>query len=134
MGQDLPDSDSTQERSWKINNCFVIIQLLSRVPLFVTPRTAAHQASLSITISLSLLKLMSIIIVYIYLLFFLFVKSNVIETEQQWINRHRGQAQGHGGGEGEMYGEIEVGTYSTSCKTEPMGISCLTQETRTGAL
>ena len=25
MGQDLPDSDSTQERSWKINNCFVIV-------------------------------------------------------------------------------------------------------------
>jgi len=69
VGQDLPDSDSTQERSWKINNCFVIVQLLSRVPLFVTPRTAAHQASLSITISLSLLKLMSIIIVYIYVLF-----------------------------------------------------------------
>ena len=36
------------------------VQSLSHVRLFVTPRTAAHQASLSITNSLSLLKLMSI--------------------------------------------------------------------------
>ena len=36
------------------------VQLLSRVRLFVTPWTAAHQASLSITNSGSLLKLMSI--------------------------------------------------------------------------
>ena len=36
------------------------IQLLNRVRLFVTPWTAAHQASLSITNSQSLLKLMSI--------------------------------------------------------------------------
>ena len=36
------------------------VQSLSRVQLFVTPWTAAHQASLSITISRSLLKLMSI--------------------------------------------------------------------------
>ena len=36
------------------------VQSLSRVWLFATPWTAAHQASLSITISLSLLKLMSI--------------------------------------------------------------------------
>ena len=35
-------------------------QLLSRVQLFVTPWTAAHQASLSITNSRSLLELMSI--------------------------------------------------------------------------
>ena len=35
-------------------------QLLSRVQLFVTPWTAAHQASLSITNSWNLLKLMSI--------------------------------------------------------------------------
>ena len=39
---------------------FVVVQLLSRVRLFVTPWTAAHQASLSFTISRSLLKLMSI--------------------------------------------------------------------------
>ena len=36
------------------------VQLLSRVQLFTTPWTAAHQASLSITNSWSLLKLMSI--------------------------------------------------------------------------
>ena len=39
---------------------FIVIQLLSQVWLFVTPWTAAHQASLSITNSQSLLKLMSI--------------------------------------------------------------------------
>ena len=36
------------------------VQLLSRVRLFVTPRTAAHQASLSITNYWSLLKLTSV--------------------------------------------------------------------------
>ena len=36
------------------------LQLLSHVQLFVTPRTAARQASLSFTISWSLLRLMSI--------------------------------------------------------------------------
>ena len=39
------------------------VQLLSRVQLFETPWTAAHQASLSITNSQSLLKLMSIALV-----------------------------------------------------------------------
>ena len=39
---------------------FSSVQLLSCVQLFVTPWTAAHQASLSITNSWSLLKLMSI--------------------------------------------------------------------------
>ena len=39
---------------------FSSVQLLSRVWLFVIPRTAARQASLSITSSWSLLKLMSI--------------------------------------------------------------------------
>ena len=38
----------------------VVVQSLSRVWLFGTPRTAAHQASLSFTISWSLLELMSI--------------------------------------------------------------------------
>ena len=38
----------------------VVVQSLSRVQLFVTPWTAAHQASLSFTISQSVLKLMSI--------------------------------------------------------------------------
>ena len=39
---------------------FSSVQLLSCVPLFVTPWTAACQASLSFTISWSLLKLMSV--------------------------------------------------------------------------
>ena len=38
----------------------VVVQLLSRVWLFATPWTAAHQASLSVTISRSLLQFMSI--------------------------------------------------------------------------
>ena len=38
----------------------VVVQSLSHVQLFATPRTAAHQASLSFTISYGLLKLMSI--------------------------------------------------------------------------
>ena len=42
------------------NFYFRSVQLLSRVRLFVTPWTAARQASLSFTISQSLLKLMSI--------------------------------------------------------------------------
>ena len=43
-----------------MNQAFSSVQLLSCVQLFVTPWTAAHQASLSITNSWSLLKLMSI--------------------------------------------------------------------------
>ena len=43
-----------------IPNMFSSVKLLSPVWLFVTPWTAAHQASLSITNSWSLLKLMSI--------------------------------------------------------------------------
>ena len=43
-----------------VHTVVVIVQLLSCVRLFVTPWTAAHQASLSITVSRSLLKLMSI--------------------------------------------------------------------------
>ena len=38
----------------------IVVQSLSRVQLFVTPWTAAHQAPLSFTISWSLLKFMSI--------------------------------------------------------------------------
>ena len=45
--------------TWKIVSTS-IVQSLSRVQLFATPWTAAHQASLSITNSWSLLKLMSI--------------------------------------------------------------------------
>ena len=40
--------------------CISSVQSLSHVQLFATPRTTAHQASLSITNSRSLLKLMSI--------------------------------------------------------------------------
>ena len=41
-------------------NLLAVVQLLSHVWFFVTPRTAARQASLSFTMSWSLLKLMSI--------------------------------------------------------------------------
>ena len=41
-------------------NWCVVVQLLSCLQLFVTPWTAAHQASLSFTISQSLLSLMSV--------------------------------------------------------------------------
>ena len=44
----------------KLITLFGSVQLLSRVSLFVTPWTTAHQASLSITNSWSLLRLMSI--------------------------------------------------------------------------
>ena len=42
------------------NESSIVVQSLSRVQLFVTPWTAAHQASLSFTVSQSLLKLMCI--------------------------------------------------------------------------
>ena len=51
---------------WGMLPCFfqhcplVVVQLLNCVQLFVTPLTAARQASLSFTVSLSLLKHMSI--------------------------------------------------------------------------
>ena len=44
----------------KLITLFGSVQLLSRVSLFVTPWTTAHQASLSITNSWSLLRLVSI--------------------------------------------------------------------------
>jgi len=44
----------------KVKSLFSSVQSLSRVRLFATPWTAAHQASLSITNSWSLLKLTSI--------------------------------------------------------------------------
>ena len=39
---------------------------------------------------------------------------------QQWRNRHREQAYGHGerGGEGEMYGNSSIETYITICKID----------------
>ena len=42
------------------NEIMVVVQLLSCIWLFMTPWTAAHQASLSFTFTQSLLKLMSI--------------------------------------------------------------------------
>ena len=50
---------SPLESLFMASHCLVVVQLLSRVQLFVTPWTAAHQASLSFTISLNLLRLMS---------------------------------------------------------------------------
>ena len=54
----------TFHTKWQVNLAFtykpVVAQSLSRVRLFGTPWTAAHQASLSISISWSLLKLMFI--------------------------------------------------------------------------
>ena len=51
---------SQQGMSLTANNIIVVIQSLSSVWLFVTPWTAACQASLSFTVSWSLLKLMSL--------------------------------------------------------------------------
>ena len=47
------------------------------------------------------------------------VVKNVF-TGQQWRNRHREQTYGHRerGGEGEMYGESNMETYITICKTD----------------
>ena len=45
---------------WAHIRTFVVVQLPSHLHLFVTPWTAAHQASLSFATSCSLLKLMSI--------------------------------------------------------------------------
>ena len=50
----------SESEYWLNVSCIQSVQLLSRVQLFMTPWTAALQASLSITKSQSLLKLMSI--------------------------------------------------------------------------
>ena len=47
-------------------SCFVVVQSLSHVQLFVAPWTAAHQALLSFTISQSMLKHISIELVVPY--------------------------------------------------------------------
>ena len=52
-----------QKNLWRCLKGRSSVQSLSRVQLFVTPWTSAHQASLSITNSWSLLKLMSIEVV-----------------------------------------------------------------------
>ena len=51
---------SLYEATWMSLRNFSSVQSLSRVRLFATPWTTAHQASLSITNSWSLLKLMSV--------------------------------------------------------------------------
>ena len=58
-GEPRKISSSTKERFKPVflKLEFSLVQLLSHVQLFVTPWTAAHQASLSITNSQSLLKL-----------------------------------------------------------------------------
>ena len=62
VGNDLVPSvlkvQTTQSKMTRL--IFSSVQSLSHIPLFVTPWTAAHQASLSITNSQSLLKLMFI--------------------------------------------------------------------------
>ena len=52
--------DFNPEEAGYLNGEFIVVQSLSCVILFVTPWTAALQASLSFTVSHSLLKLMSI--------------------------------------------------------------------------
>ena len=54
----ISDFSWTYQRTEVIGK--IVVQSLTRVRLFVTPWTAAHQASLSFTISQSLLKLKSI--------------------------------------------------------------------------
>ena len=59
----LKDKKEEQEPECGVNTntlVVVVVQSLSRVQLFTTPWSAAHQASLSFTISRSLLKLMFI--------------------------------------------------------------------------
>ena len=46
--------------TWEVPICRVVVQSPSRVHLFATPWTAAHQASLSLIISQNLPKFMSI--------------------------------------------------------------------------
>ena len=56
-------TDERIKKTWFIWNGISSVQSFSRVQLFLTPWTAAHQASLSITISQSLLKFMPIVLV-----------------------------------------------------------------------
>ena len=56
----LPCAQAPQLDKILISSFVIVVQLLRRVQLFVTPWTAACQASLYFTISLSLLRLLSI--------------------------------------------------------------------------
>ena len=67
--QDAWRSSSWSARGW-VN--MLVVQLLGHAPLFASPWTAEHQASLSFTISWSLLKLMSIELVMPFNHLFLF--------------------------------------------------------------
>ena len=61
--QDICEGRAGVKKGWGMDrspSIVGVVQLLSRVQLFATPWTAAHQASLFFTISWSLLKLMSI--------------------------------------------------------------------------
>ena len=57
---DFTFMNTCEQRPPFVTHVIVVVQSLSHVWLFVTPWTAAHQASLSFIISWSLLKLMSI--------------------------------------------------------------------------
>ena len=48
------------------------------------------------------------------------VLKNFFFAGQHWRNRHREQTYGHGerGGRGEIYGESNMETYITICKTD----------------
>ena len=67
-----------------------VVQLLSYGQLFVTPWTAAHQASLSFTISQSLLKLLAIVLVmsskYLILWHPLLLLSSVFPSIRVFLN------------------------------------------------
>ena len=69
----------------------VVVQLLSRVPLLVTPWTAAHQAPLSSIISQSLLKFMSIELImpfiYLILCFSLLLLPSVFPSIRVFSNK-----------------------------------------------
>ena len=59
------------------------------------------------------------ILIYIYMESRKMVLVNLF-ARQQWRKRHREQTYGHGerGGEGEMFGESNMGPYVTICKIE----------------
>ena len=59
-------SPSLPDTPYSLSLHFVVIQSLSRVGLFATPWTAAHQAFLSFTVSQSFLKFMSIELVMLF--------------------------------------------------------------------
>ena len=59
-GAGIPHASWPKNQNINNRSSVVVVQSLSHVQLFVTPWTAACQASLSITISRSLFKLMSI--------------------------------------------------------------------------